>query len=243
MANIQNERVMGIASDKSFDSDFAQIAGLSWYPWVGAGYKEAKQRVLVIGDNLYAVDENGDYDEETARDFLSNRETVREYVEESRDPKKWHAKFYDRLTDTFVSEDRIDRFWNKVAFVHFFQQPDGRVSGNGHGKTERMAAWSRWQELVEVLRPDICIFCGTGLGRCYEEWNRSMGKEADWWDVESGIYKGGQQPIRGVFTTAGGHRAELVFMRHPSSRGFSSERWHEFLKGQFPDVMEEVNNV
>lgn len=224
-------------SDKSFDQQFKQIKGLRWYPWVGAGYKEALQKVLIVGDNLYAVDENGVYDEETARDFLSNRETAREYIVESMEEGKRHAKFYDRLADTFVSKDQIEHFWNKVAFVHFFQNPDNQVSGNAHNKGERMEAWNRWQELSEVLCPNICIFCGKGLEKYYEEWNESIGKSADWQDV----YKGGQQPVRRGSTIAGGHRTDLIFIHHPSSRGFAAEQWHEFLKQQFPEMMAWLN--
>ena len=37
--------------DKSLDSQFDKIENLTWFPWVGKGYKCAKRKLLVVGEN------------------------------------------------------------------------------------------------------------------------------------------------------------------------------------------------
>lgn len=46
--------------DKSLDSQFDKIENLTWFPWVGKGYKCAKRKLLVVGESHYL---NEDSDE------------------------------------------------------------------------------------------------------------------------------------------------------------------------------------
>lgn len=229
--------------NRKHDSLFNKIEHLTWYPWVGKEYEDAAYKVLIIGESQYATDENGEYDEDTGKHFRENKDTTREYVYNTIELKDAPAKFYMSLLRTFgVSNDNLFSFWSKVSYYHFFQMPDESVSGNTHLKKERFEAWNRWLEIIEVLQPHICIFCGTGLRGFYKEWNDMNGRNTEWWDVQSGFYDAGQQPIRGNYHIDPSHTVELLFIKHPSSRGFSSEQWNKFLGQQFPEAMEWLNN-
>ncbi|WP_303207012.1 hypothetical protein [Bacteroides oleiciplenus] len=228
--------------DKSFDSEFDKIKNLTWYPWVGKDYKDAHVKVLIIGESQYATTEDGRPDDETAADFKSNKATTREFAYNTITKEVNPAKFYNNLLKTFVPDENIEIFWNKVSFYHFFQDPDEAVSSNKHLKKECLKAWSLWREIIEILQPDICVFCGVGLGKYYEQWNETIGKEFNWQDIQTDFCKGNHQPpIFGRFDITSIKMANLLFINHPSSRGYSPDRWHDFLKQQFPEVMKWLN--
>lgn len=228
--------------DRSFDEQFDRIQDLVWYPWVGKEYATSPHKILLVGESQYATDENGDHDAPTDKAFREDKETTRYYAGNTMTLKETPAKFYLNLLRTFgVSDELREVFWSKVAYYHFFQNPDVAVSGNVHPAAERMKAWNLWAEVIDVLRPDICLFCGLGLGRNFESWNRKRGREADWEDVASEFYERGQQPIRGRFEVNSTSSTELWFISHPSSRGFSADNWHCFLQRQLPEEMEWLN--
>lgn len=226
----------------SFDSEFDRIENLTWFPWVGKDYKSAPCKILIIGESQYATQEGGEFDKETAEAFLRNKETTREFAYNSIAKEEKPAKFYRNLLDTFLLDRNVEAFWNKVSFYHFFQRPDKAVSSNTHLKKEWLEAWSLWQKIIGVLHPDICIFCGVGLRRFYEEWNESIDKEANWYDIKVDFCKENRQPpIRGEFEITAADITQLLFINHPSSRGYSPECWREFLKRQLPEVMDWLN--
>ncbi|MFR3328644.1 MAG: hypothetical protein ACLTSL_00495 [Odoribacter splanchnicus] len=224
--------------DKSFDDEFDKIRNLVWYPWVGKGYKNSPCKVLIIGESQYAVTEDKKYDEDTANAFNKNKETAREFVYNTVTREILPAKFYTNLLNTFISAEQTSAFWNKISFYHFFQTTDKAVSGNNHLKEECLNAWNLWREVIEVLQPDVCIFCGIGLRKFYETWN----KKADWKDVEAAFVKENQQlPIQGKFSISPDKIVDLLFIHHPSAPGYSPGRWNEFLKQQLPEMMQWLN--
>ena len=55
--------------DKSLDSQFDKIENLTWFPWVGKGYKCAKRKLLVVGESHY-LNEDSDENNEKRRELL-----------------------------------------------------------------------------------------------------------------------------------------------------------------------------
>ena len=51
---------------KSLDSQFDKIENLTWFPWVGKGYKCAKRKLLVVGESHY-LNEDSDENNEKMR--------------------------------------------------------------------------------------------------------------------------------------------------------------------------------
>lgn len=54
------EKIMKTLLDKQFDEDFKKVEFLTWYPWVGKNYSEAKVKILIIGKGQYSTDERGE---------------------------------------------------------------------------------------------------------------------------------------------------------------------------------------
>ena len=228
--------------DKSFDSEFDKIENLVWYPWVGKDYKNAHIKVLIIGESQYATTEDGKPDDETAADFKNNKATTREFAYNTITRKVNPAKFFHNLLNNFVSDENIEILWSKVSFYHFFQETDEAVSSNRHLKKECLKAWNLWREIIKLLQPDVCVFCGVGLGKYYEQWNRTIGKEFNWQDIQTDFCKENHQlPILGRFDITPTKMVNLLFINHPSSPGYSPALWHDFLKQQLPETMKWLN--
>lgn len=182
-----------------FDKDFGKIENLIWYPWVGKNYGERDFKILVIGESQYAVDEEGAFCEETSDAFLNNKETSREYFFDAIEQSDETKNFYTSLFKTYfeeVSESRLKSFAKNISFYHFYQTVDKKVSSNDRNKVERLISWRIWSEVVNTLKPDLCIVHGMMMYKYFDVFCDNNDKDYQWEDVDSGFYKKGQQPIK-----------------------------------------------
>lgn len=228
--------------NKEFDSEFDKIEDLTWYPWVGKDYKNSDYKILVIGESQYAVDEEGEFCEETSKAFLNSKEISREFffeaVEQSVETKTFYTSLFKTYMDE-VSKENLEMFAGNISFYHFFQTVDEKVSGNSRNKEERLLSWKIWGEVVNVLKPDLCIVHGISMHKYFDSFCNSNDVSFDWADVESGFYEKGQQPIKAECKLDLDKSMNLIFLRHTSSIGYSSKLWREFLNHQYP----EINNI
>lgn len=218
-------------NNKTFDTQFDTIASLAWYPWVGKNYTNTPLKTLVIGESLYAVDEDKNYDEDTDIAFREDKNTVRALTENAVNGSD-AAKFYKNLS-TFLSGNKMDNkeLYDNIAFYNFIQRPAKQVRGDI--KTEDFkSAWFTWLEVVKVLRPDVCIFCGVSMKRQFPEFNTALGKTPDWEDIkETDFSHMGRRiyPIQGTFKVSDDYTVKLLFVQHPSSM-YQPLEWHNLLE-------------
>lgn len=148
--------------DNQFDKEFDAINGLTWYPWVGKNYTGSSPKVLILALSQYAVDEDKDPCEATEQSFM-NKEINREFLFENIEILENRSKFYTGLYNTYCKEDtskvKYD-FLTKIAFYNFFQTVDQNVSGNNRDKKECLKAWSIFDQVIDIIKPAICIFHG-----------------------------------------------------------------------------------
>src|SRR5690554_6944412 len=107
--------------EKQFDKNFDEIEGLTWYPWVGKNYTNKDFKVLVIGESQYAVDEDGEFCEETSEAFLKDKEISREFFFDAVERSEWTKNFYTSLFKTYfeeVSESRLKSFAENRSEEH-----------------------------------------------------------------------------------------------------------------------------
>ena len=77
--------------DKSLDSQFDKIENLTWFPWVGKGYKCAKRKLLVVGESHY-LNEDSDENNEKRRELLiRDKEHTRNCLYEVLINKSWSS--------------------------------------------------------------------------------------------------------------------------------------------------------
>ena len=70
--------------DKSLDSQFDKIENLTWFTWVGKGYKCAKRKLLVVGESHY-LNEDSDAVSEDLADSKRQQDMIEK--EEARQKK------------------------------------------------------------------------------------------------------------------------------------------------------------
>ena len=89
--------------DKSLDSQFDKIENLTWFPWVGKGYKCAKRKLLVVGESHY-LNEDSDENNEKRRELLiRDKEHTRNCLYEVLINKSWSSKTYSNIMEACVT--------------------------------------------------------------------------------------------------------------------------------------------
>lgn len=222
--------------DQSFDFEFDKIKNLTWFPWVGKDYKDAPYKVLIIGESLYATNEK-EYDKEADEAFKQDKNTIRELSDNA--IKGNGKKFYLNQSPLFIGKyGGLNQLYAKIAFYDFIQRPAHAVSGDIKNP-DFMNGWKCWYELVKVLQPDICIFCGLSIKKQFPEFSQQLGVDPQWKDIkESDFYNLGKRifPIKGCFVIED-HEINMLFIQHPS-RMTDITQWHDFLKQQIPEAIE-----
>ena len=88
--------------DKSLDSQFDKIENLTWFPWVGKGYKCAKRKLLVVGESHY-LNEDSDENNEKRRELLiRDKEHTRNCLYEVLINKSWSSKTYSNIMEHII---------------------------------------------------------------------------------------------------------------------------------------------
>jgi len=225
-------------NNKIFDTQFDDISSLTWYPWVGKNYTNTPLKTLVIDESLYAIDgQNGNYDKDTDIAFREDKNTIRALTENAVNGGD-AAKFYKNLS-TFLSGNTMDNkeLYSNIAFYNFIQRPAKQVRGDI--KTEDFkSAWFTWLEVVKVLRPDVCIFCGISMQKQFPEFNIALDKTPDWEDItETDFSHMGKRiyPIQGTFKVSDDYTVKLLFVQHPSSM-YQPLEWRNLLEGYIKNI-------
>lgn len=93
--------------DKSLDSQFDKIENLTWFPWVGKGYKCAKRKLLVVGESHY-LNEDSDENNEKRRELLiRDKEHTRNCLYEVLINKSWSSKTYSNIMEALCDRYSI----------------------------------------------------------------------------------------------------------------------------------------
>lgn len=218
-----------------FDKEFDKIDTLTWYPWVGDGYKDTDTKILVIGESHYATYEDGEYDEDTDKAFCKNKNITREFVKENVIFENPKIKFY-RNMPKFLTGDQISNkeLFSQISFYNFIQRPAKRVRGDLK-REDFNSAWFTWLETIKILRPTACIFCGISMQKQFLEVNRSISKSPCWEDIEGTNFTHiGKKirPIKGKFIVDASYSTDLLFVQHPSAMNNPLD-WNKFLIDYF----------
>lgn len=186
-------------------------------PWIGAQYEKgfAGRKVLVLGESFYSdglSTPSEDVTVEIISDLLDEDSEFEPY-------KNTFTKFAKAMTGLpqLTSADKR-RFWESVAFYDYVQVPLS-AARTSPSKEDFSKSESAFFEVLEDLKPDICIAWGS---RLYNNLPKGGLQGPDFkapdgrW-IESWTY----------FLSDGGE--VLVFpIAHPSS-AFSPAYWNEVL--------------
>ena len=206
------------------DSELKKVNRLKWLPWIGKRYFDipAEHRILIVGESHYHDNTTASIDKHDS--IIFTREVVDEMAI---DRCYYDTKIFQNLHKALFRNDEFDsdKFWNLVSFYNFIQRPMKTNAGRPN-YDDFFFAWTTFFELINILKPSICLFLGTSSANflidAIEETDCTC-EEIKWEDFISNAY------AKSVNIKAkDGTKIELVFIRHPSQM-FSWNNWNKYL--------------
>ena len=231
--------------DKSLDSQFDKIENLTWFPWVGKGYKCAKRKLLVVGESHY-LNEDSDENNEKRRELLiRDKEHTRNCLYEVLINKSWSSKTYsnimEALCDRGILSDNKTAL-SEIAYYNFIQrQMDySKETKERPNINDYKIAWKCFLHIIDILQPTDCIFVGVESVTLFEEIMDKYGVQYTGIDVLEKLNDA--YPKKTSIRLDSKNNINIIFIKH-SSCYFSPGKWHDFLKQQIPEAIEWLNRV
>lgn len=225
---------MNTVLNQKFDSQFDKIENLTWYPWIGKDYPDAERKILIVGDSHYTVDEDGNFDEDCYNDFISNKNTTQEFAESYMNGTEWSFDRNLRLCLLNVDDKTLLKpLWEKIAFYNFIQEPMKQRDAKPT-EAQYKIAWHCFVNLVEIIKPTDCIFIGVRSETCFGSCMDELGLQNSIDNMPEII--NGTAPREAFIHISNDYCLKLLFIKH-TSKYFSYEPWHEFLKKEMPEAM------
>ena len=221
-------------SDKQFDSQFDKVANLTHYPWIGSGYASAPKRVLIMGDSHYTIDGNTkEFCQEEYDRCITDKEYTRGIIGcEIKNPGSW--SFHKYLEKTFLDEANmnVEAFWNKVASYNFIQEPMKSIHEEpSHDDYE--TAWKCFADVVQIIKPDICIFIGLRNKEGIDILDEKKVKHSiRYFDTKVN----NSWPMVGDLQFEDGYKLPF-YMIHHTAQYYSPQEWYDFLNKEIPEVV------
>lgn len=227
--------------DKSYDKEFNKVKLLGRYPWVGKDYKNRPYHALIIGDSHYAVDNNGNFCPEEFFNFINNYDSTRDVVScviKDVVNKQSTWTMYRNLINTFTSYSpgEVKYLWSNVAFYNFIQRPMEEIHQEP-SKGDNITGWICFYELLNILKPDLCLFFGkrsedemsilTSLNGHFTKYNDEICNRTS--------------PVTGEIETKQGTKTRFRIIQHSAYRGFSPAAWYTYLCNKETDFMYQVD--
>ncbi len=211
--------------DLSYNALFtkALAGGLAWIPWVGKEYAKAKVKVLVVGESYYAGTP-ADFD------YYKQADATQYLIWEARFPF-WNSRTFDNMERALTGVGSLGpvargNLWEHIAHYNFVQRPMDTVSERPTWE-DFFIGWKHYIEVVKVLKPDVCIFCGITAAYAFNAQMQELG-------IDHESVEGEEVGARSLARVASisledGYHLALTFMQH-CSRYFSWSTWHKYLR-------------
>ena len=221
-----------------FDAQFAtahKAGQIAWYPWVGAQYLSAACKVLVILESHYINWERNNID------ALSLPNFTRRIVVEQMAADRWTSSSFNNLSTCLsgkaVIKGQVNLLWEKVALYNFVQRPMDNPNERPNGQ-DFINGWKAFQAVVDILRPDVCVFAGfAAISNISELPSGLQIVGLTPWEKE-GINGTYPRPCFTIRTP--NHTMNGVAVKHPGSF-FTVDKWRAVLQRQVPQAIKALS--
>jgi hypothetical protein len=211
--------------DKSKDFDFRNITELKWLPYVGNEYFKSNYKVMIIGESHYQKDSKESIKRNNTitftREILKDKGIAKDYKE---------TKIFQNLYKALFRTDNIDTtaLWKKLVFYNFVQHPM-ITNLKRPSKINFIGGWKAYFKLIEITKPDFCVFIGVKSSETISEGIKGTG----YLIVSEKKY----QKINGTFPREviikkDNDEIKLLFIKH-TSQYFSWNNWNKYLKQNY----------
>lgn len=212
--------------DRSFDNEFADVEGLNWLPWVGAGYRTSKSKTMVLGESIYVY---GDGDEAT-RVRIADRSSLRKRHLSHAVHKKFESRYVRNFERAVFArrrptEKQRKSLWGDVIYHNLvprlLQSRKERPTNADYAE-----GWSTVLSLTRIAAAERCIVYGLEKPKI-----DSLVKVLSEAQI---CFRKASLPRVGIHTPVcitcdiEGSTLTFLFIRHPSSF-FSWRTWSDVL--------------
>ena len=228
--------------DNQYDSAFDKISGFYRYPWIGNKYVANNNRILILGDSHYAVDENGNESEAEVKRFKEDKNSTREIVncvinDVCSNESTW--TMFRNLIATFTSytPEEVKYLWSNIAFYNFIQEPMKKRDQEPSSKEEK-EGWRCFCEVIDIIAPRFCIFIGK---RRSQEINTIKELCSRFTFFEDKEICNKVHPLYGEIETKRGVLTQYLIIKHTSSY-YSPDAWYQYLKNKRPEIIAQLDS-
>lgn len=153
-----------------FDSEFAKIAELNWYPYIGEHFGTAQQRIMVYAHNIPISPEIIEAKKQEWRSKSTWADAVDEYTYRKADYTEAFRYFikaavglrenYDLNSNTLVTS-KVDDFVRKIAYLNFIQDLVESKKQIVNAASHQIAMSQRInKQILKILQITHCICWG-----------------------------------------------------------------------------------
>ena len=224
-----------VSTDKDYQLE--NISGLTWLPWVGSNYFNAKYRVLIAGESHYCI---GDNIEDEIEGTKNNKYFTREIVLKDPIGRKYNAMFENLHRCLFQTIDiNREKLWRHVAFYNFVQRPMKGTKDRPH-RQDMLSGWPVFAELVKVLRPTHCIFVGVKAADSFNISMINMG--VTYTPVKILNIENSKKRAKEYSLKLNDYDLSCLAIQH-TSHHFSWQTWHSFLQMYDEELLSYLNEL
>lgn len=228
----------------NLDKELLEINSLKWLPWVGDNYLsvQSSNKLLVIGEShYYKLDEKGSFEKHQDNGYtrvaIQKIAVEREY----KTYKNRAAKIFPNFHLTIFGNDKFESklLWENVCYYNFIQDPMNTNYGRPK-KSDYAKGWKTFADVVNVLKPSICIFLGNSSTKYFPSSfdnviTISNGLSDDGWVNNTASRKA-------TIRLNNEQEVILKFIRHPSNH-YSWTEWNSHLKGKQGDLINWLSSL
>lgn len=225
-------------STRQFNTEFDQVVGLLWYPYVGKRFGSNGRRIMVFGHNAYV--KKADYDK-LRQKWVVNKFEWSDCIDEYTYESGWWTKTFRAfikgavgLKENFNSQSspeilqRIDSFVEQIAWINFIQDAVKSDKPLALAETEQI------QRSIEINR-EILKILGVTHCICWGKPTYEYVKSIPEFRMLSEKSEGRAGFASCVIEANDGRQIHCLKTYHPSMPGFSpfSEVTHQIFSTFF----------
>jgi hypothetical protein len=233
---------MEYSIDQKFDSDFNKIENLMWLPFVGNTFTQSSKgsKLLIVGESHYLPDQKTSWYHSVKEMEFTRQFMLKQLINENNDMEKILLNLQRTF---FINEPTVIqklKFWNSLSYYNFIQRPLESISKKHRPlESDYIIGWNTFFPVVEILKPNFCLFCGKSFvtfnGAMIESMKRN---NYDCIRHDDSFKSSGIKGVKIEFQKMD-ERIISLFILHPTSYMYSYKpsEWNDYIFKNFGNTI------
>lgn len=230
-------------SYKGYDESLAKIENLTWLPWIGCDYPNARKKILIVGESNYykTNDPNniGSKPDYIKENILYQREVIHECPIRDQWSNLTLYNIYRVLANSYNIDNGISQtIWHNISFYNFVQRLMNYTDKERPNFRDFFLGWNVFMDVIKIIKPDFCIFVGVSASNTFEYAMDCLGvkhSNVEWLNGQ-GAYG------RKMDLQINDRKLPIVAIKHAGSY-FTWTFWNNFLNEYANEAMTYINSL